>query len=109
MMISKGLFLFLSFLLVSCVTGEAVKTIPQDQGSIEVYFCPQEECEQELLSLLDSAQQSIHCALYDIGLKTVQEKLREKEKTIEVQVVTDSDYLKKFNHDFVKADTYGLM
>ena len=81
----------------------------QDSGSIEVYFCPEQECEEKLLSFLDSAQESMHCALFDIGLASVQKKLDEKEKKIEVLIITDNDYVKKFDRPFVKADTYGLM
>ena len=108
-LISMLLILFL--VLTSCSTGKTitVKKVVTDQGSIEVFFCPQDKCEEELISFLDSAEKSIHCALYDIGLQSVQEKLLEKQKEIEVQVVTDNDYLKKFNHPFVKADSYGLM
>lgn len=99
-------------LLVSgCSTGKSsvTDTYTQDQGTIKVYFCPQEDCEHAFLSFLDSAEQSIHCALFDVGLTSVQEKLLDKEKKIEVTVVTDDDYLKKFNHSFVKTDSHGLM
>ncbi|MBI2146710.1 DUF1669 domain-containing protein [Candidatus Woesearchaeota archaeon] len=33
----------------------------------------------------------------------------DKDKTIEVKIITDNDYLDKFNRSFVRADTYGLM
>ncbi len=102
----------LTLLLSGCSTGKGIanaETYLQDQGTIEVYFCPREDCEGVLISFLDSAEQSIHCALFDVGLKSVQEKLLEKEKSIEVLIATDNDYLKKFNHPFVKADSYGLM
>jgi len=102
----------ISLLLSGCSTGKGIanpETYLQDQGTIELYFCPQEDCEGALVSFLDSAEQSIHCALFDIGLKSIQEKLREKQKVMEVQIVTDNDYLKKFDHPFVKADSYGLM
>lgn len=103
--------LLVILLLSGCSTGRGIitDTYAQDQGSIEVYFCPQEECETALVSFLDSAEQSIHCALFDIGLKSVQEKLLEQEQNIEVKIITDDDYLKKFNHPFVKADRHGLM
>ena len=102
----------LTLLLSSCSTGKGIantKTYLQDQGTMELYFCPDENCEGALVSFLDSAEQSIHCALFDIGLKSVQEKLLQKQQEIEVLIVTDNDYLKKFNHHFVKADSYGLM
>lgn len=105
-------FLIAVLLFVSSCTSSA-NTIEQqaavDQGNINVFFCPSENCESALLEFLDSAEHSIHCALFDIGLTSVQEKLLEKEKEIEVMVVTDDDYLKKFNHPFVKPDSHGLM
>lgn len=98
-------------LLTSCTTDKSIQSndIPEEQGSMEVFFCPQQECEEQLVSFLDSAQESIHCAFFDLGLPSVQQTLLEKEKEIEVKVVTDNDYLKKFNHDFVKADKSSLM
>jgi len=104
--------LIAALLLSGCSTGKAVEQpsdFVTDSGKISLYFCPQQQCEEQLLQFLDSAQKSIHCALFDIGLPSVQEKLREKRKVMEVQIVTDNDYLKKFNHPFVKADSYGLM
>ena len=98
-------------LFSGCSTGKGVATDPylQDEGTIDLYFCPHQDCEEALVSFLDSAEHSIHCALFDIGLPAVQDTLLEKSKQLEVQVVTDNDYLKKFNHPFVKADSYGLM
>ncbi len=103
--------LFLILLLTGCSTGKAVAgdTFIADSGDINLYFCPQQQCEEHLLQFLDSAQESIHCAFYDIGLPSVQKKIVEKEAKIEVEIVTDSDYIKKFNHPFVKKDSYGLM
>ena len=98
-------------LLSGCSVGKgtSIEIYTQDQGTIEVYFCPQESCEEKILSFLDSAKSSIHCALFDIGLESVKEELRKKEKQIEVKVVTDDQYLKKIKYPFVKADTFGLM
>ncbi|MBI2125409.1 hypothetical protein HYU08_02535 [Candidatus Woesearchaeota archaeon] len=103
--------IMLSILLLSgCSAREfPTNTVVQDQGTIELYFCPQEECEENFISFLDSAEKSIHCALFDIGLPSVQQTLLQKEKELEVQIVTDDDYLKKFDHPFVKADSYSLM
>ncbi len=81
----------------------------QDSGSMDVYFCPRENCETALIEFLDSAAESIHCALFDVGLPSVQQTLLAKSQAMEVQVVTDNDYLYKFNHSFVKADSWGLM
>lgn len=81
----------------------------QDNGDVQLYFCPQEECEEALVQFLQSAQESIHCALFEINLASIQEVLVQKQKVMEVKVVTDNGYIDEFNHSFVKADRSGLM
>ncbi|MEK6969810.1 MAG: phospholipase D-like domain-containing protein [Nanoarchaeota archaeon] len=82
-----------------------------DEGNIQIFFCPRENCETAFVKFLDSAETSIHCALFDVGLDSVQKKLLEKaeQESLEVQIVTDDQYLKKFDYPFVKADSGGLM
>lgn len=96
---------------LSVFTGATTVTnsFVQDRGDIQVYFCPHDDCEGALVSFLQSAQKSIDCALYEINLPGVQETLLEKSQEMPVRVVTDNDYLKKFNHSFVKIDKSGLM
>ena len=79
-----------------------------DSGDIQVFFCPQDKCEQALVDFISSAKTTIHCALFDIGLESVKKVLDNKEKDIEVKVVTDDHYLKKYNRTWVKADRSGL-
>ena len=90
-------------------TVAAVHSYLQDSGNLSLYFCPREDCETQFVQFLDTAQHSLHCALYEIDLPSVQQKLLAKTQVIEVQVVTDDDYLQEFNHSFVKADSFGLM
>jgi phosphatidylserine/phosphatidylglycerophosphate/cardiolipin synthase-like enzyme len=85
-----------------------LKTFINDQGEIKLYFCPQDNCEDALVNFIDSAKKSIHCALFDIGLESVQNVLDKKIKEIEVKIVTDNDYVHKFNRSFVKVDSWGL-
>ncbi len=106
-----GLLILLLFSLSCTLSGKPtlIDSYIKDTGSLEVHFCPQEDCESQLVNFLDSAQQSIHCALFEINLPAVQSKLLEKGGLIDVKIVTDDQYLKKFNHSFVKADNWGLM
>ena len=108
----KYLLLSLLIFLTSCtpnLTGNTVLSLVQDQGDIELYFCPQDDCEQELTDFIDSAQESIHCAFFEVDLDKVRNKLLEKQKYLDVKVITDQDYLYEFDHDFVKVDSWGLM
>lgn len=88
---------------------DSINSFVSDHGNIQLYFCPQDDCGTAFISFLDSAQQSLRCALYEIDLPSVQQKLLQKQKTIDVKIVTDDEYLKQFNHSFVKADSWGLM
>lgn len=86
-----------------------VETFLQDRGEIDLYFCPGTECEEALLRLLDSAERSIHCAFFELDLEKLQQKILEKQKNLDVRIITDEQYLYEFNHSFVRTDTYGLM
>lgn len=115
-LISLVILIILAALLYNAInlptiTGAVVSvdSYIQDEGNISLFFCPKEDCETNLVNLIESAEKTIHCALYEINLPSVQKILLEKSKKIEVQIVTDNDYLKKFNHSFVKADRGGLM
>jgi len=107
------LLLILILSLTSCsnqLTGSSIiEYYVQDNGKIEVYFCPQDECEKKLVDLLNSAQESINCALFELRLESVKEKLIEKSQQIEVKVITDNLNLEDFNHSFVRVDKWGLM
>ena len=81
----------------------------EEQGSIDLYFCPEDNCEQQLITFLESAQKSIHCALFEVELEKLKEVLLKKAKTMDVKVVTDDQYSKQFLQSFVKADKSGLM
>ncbi len=112
----SGLFYYLDLDLLSnekitsgAITKSNIESILLDNGNIELFFCPRDDCENNLVAFLDSAKESIHCALFDIGLESVQDKLLEKEKQMEVLIVTDDHYLKKFDHHFVRTDRSGLM
>jgi phosphatidylserine/phosphatidylglycerophosphate/cardiolipin synthase-like enzyme len=99
----------LNSLTSATITESKIETQIQDSGNIEVYFCPQEDCELALVNFIDSAQESVHCAFFEVDLDKVRDKLLEKEKEIEVQIITDKDYLYEFDHSFVKVDAWGLM
>ena len=65
------------FLAVLIVAGFLVSedNDPIEEGTIDLYFCPQDNCEQQFIAFLDSAQESIHCALFEVELESLKEKL----------------------------------
>ncbi len=128
-LIILSLLLFIAALIaitkssLAPTSAATVNSYLPSPGHIKLYFCPRDNCEQVLVDFINSAQFSLHCAFYDIGLEPVQKTLLEKSKQsstidvnstdvnskIDVRIVTDNDYLHKFNHSFVKADKWGLM
>lgn len=77
----------------------------------EVLFCPADGCETRLRTLIESANVSIHCALYDVELEGIVDALKAKAKDIDVQLVTDKDNTKHlYGIDYVSnIGTHQLM
>ena len=53
------------------ITGKQVKdAIPNEKNNpIEVYFCPQDNCGNVLISLINASSKSAHCAFFDIDIE----------------------------------------
>jgi phosphatidylserine/phosphatidylglycerophosphate/cardiolipin synthase-like enzyme len=82
-----------------------VKTIIKDSGSIDVYFCPHDNCTDALAGFLDSAEESIDCAFYELNLEKVIDVLKQKSKLISVRLVIDGDNAEEANNlSFVKYE-----
>lgn len=99
----------LGSLTSNLVAENKIDSFVADEGNLQVYFCPREDCAGALVGFIDTAQEYVHCALFEIDHPLIQEELLKKSKEVEVQIVTDNNYLKEFNHSFVQADSYGLM
>jgi phosphatidylserine/phosphatidylglycerophosphate/cardiolipin synthase-like enzyme len=64
-------------------------TVVEDNGTLTVFFCPHDDCEQQMRERMNAAQQSIHCAFYDFNLPSLERVLDEKSNQIDVKVVMD--------------------
>jgi len=92
------------------VSGDDVTPLISGSGAIQVYFCPHQDCEGALVNVLDSAEETIHCASYELSLESIQDKLLEKrDEGLEVDIIIDDNYLKKFNYSFIRTDGWGQM
>ena len=110
MAINKILAFVVLILLVGCsdieVTGESVKdVIPSENGKIDVYFCPIDDCEQVLIDVIDSAKESVHCALFDLDLKELIKVIGAKSHDVEVKLVVDNEYYGEIIGPGVRQDT----
>jgi len=59
----------------------------------EVYFCPEDNCEEKLITLINSAKKTIDCAVYDLTLDAVTDALISSnlEKNVKVRFVSDAE------------------
>jgi len=81
----------------------------EDKGTLQFYFCPKDNCEKVLLDVLQTAQSSIHCAIYDLDLQSLKQLFQTKATQMDVEIVMDDGYVKKFNTEFTHADKQGEM
>lgn len=111
MAINKILVLGFFLLLVGCyrvdVVGRVVEdTIPSEiNKNIEVYFCPQDDCEQVMIDLIDSARKTVYCALFDIDLRDLIEVIGKKSRSVDVKLVVDDENYGEIIGPRVKQDT----
>lgn len=77
----------------------------------ELYFCPHDSCEMRLATVLENANVSIHCAIYDVELPEIIDILKDKKNEIDVKLVTDKDNTKHLEGiEYVtNAGTHQLM
>ena len=94
------------------ITGNLVQQVPYENSSdTQLYFCPQDNCADKLITWIDIAEESVDCALFDIGLDELKNELIKKNKEVPVRVVVDNNYYEKVKElDFVRNDSkQGLM
>lgn len=89
------MFAALSFLIIisSCtITSNVVR---EEDSEIEVFFCPQDMCQEKLLSLI-AGSTDIRCAFYDLNLPDVIAALKQKNADVMVEDSTEIPGFKTF-------------
>ena len=79
--------------------------IPQEDGDIEVLFCQTSNCTLAALNFMDTADKYLYCALYDLDLKELINKLLEKSTNTDVKLYTDNANF--INLSFERTDKIG--
>ncbi|MFP4403677.1 MAG: phospholipase D-like domain-containing protein [Candidatus Woesearchaeota archaeon] len=59
----------------------------------KAYYCPKDDCMQVFINNINSANETIHCAFYDLQLKKLINAF--SNTTINTQIIIDSEYYKK--------------
>ncbi len=88
------LILFLFLFLISCSNilnkiSVNSKDIYEPNINLNAYFCPRDNCAAIIKNLVDNAESSVHCALYDLDLKELITAIAKKSKKADVKIVID--------------------
>ncbi|NQV08508.1 hypothetical protein HQ529_01500 [Candidatus Woesearchaeota archaeon] len=97
--------IILLLLLFTGCTSNVVKENIVENVKIEVYFCPEDDCERILFNFLNSSEKSIHCALYDLDLDKIIKLLEEKQAKL---IIDDNNY-QNFSFDVKKDSSSRVM
>ena len=78
-----------------------------------VYFCPEDDCAGAMLNVINSANEFVHCAFYDLDLEELVSSF-DNLANIDVKIIVDEDNFKEVkgkigNSRLTKATGYGLM
>ncbi|MEK6868131.1 MAG: phospholipase D-like domain-containing protein, partial [Nanoarchaeota archaeon] len=103
------LIMYLIFFFVQKVkqTQDNAAEIPKEEGEINIYFCPGDACEQELLNKINQSTTTIHCAFYNLNVGSIISLLEEKSSVgVDVKLIIEKDNSDATEHlEFVKYDT----
>jgi len=78
--------------------SEQTLDIPKEEGKILTYFCPDDNCMENLIYLINNSEK-IHCALFDLDLEPLIKILKEKDAKV---VVDNNNYAEEL--DFARQD-----
>ena len=75
------------------LTENPIKTkeVNENNININVYFCPEDDCEKIIINTINNAQNTVYCAFYDLDLKDLITTLAKKSQNVDVKVVIDKN------------------
>jgi len=91
----KILIILITLFLTACAPVQKTRIISavKENGSIAVYFCPQDNCQQQLINLINSANKSVRCAFYKLELPEIIKVLKGKNAEIIMDIDRNSSAL----------------
>ena len=82
------------FILVSGCSINAnviLEEIPEESIQVSAYFCPRDSCENVTINSIKNAQNSLHCAFFDIDSKNIINAISKKSHSADVKVIVDKN------------------
>jgi len=96
--------IFILLLLTAC-SVQNIKEIPSENGTIEVYFCPRDNCSAVLENLVLQSKK-VDCAVFELNLPNVINALEKTESRI---VVDQTNYDEVYYLPFAKTNKKGQL
>ena len=104
----KLLFLIIFlFIFNGCsMPNDINKEVPKETNLDPIIlFCPQDNCEKNLIAFINLSKKSIHCAFYDLKLEDVINILASKSKDVDVKIVLEkNNYKNQITGPGIKMD-----
>jgi phosphatidylserine/phosphatidylglycerophosphate/cardiolipin synthase-like enzyme len=99
--------LTLIILLLGCSheISEEKKISSERAPEPKMFFCPHDDCEKPLITLIQSAKESVHCAFFDIDLPNLTKALYAKSETHDIKLVVDDENKVTMQGKNVRKDT----
>ncbi|MFH0867856.1 MAG: phospholipase D-like domain-containing protein [Candidatus Woesearchaeota archaeon] len=91
----KYIALLVVVLLISGCNNALTGNVASDHDLYEtgigigVYFCPEDDCDKIIETVVDNAEISVHCAFFDLDLKDLIKKIAAKSYNADVKVIVD--------------------
>jgi phosphatidylserine/phosphatidylglycerophosphate/cardiolipin synthase-like enzyme len=101
----KNAFIFILIFLTGCTATITSNVIKEYGPEPAVFFCPRDNCELQLINLIDSAKERVHCAFYDLDLENLINSLNNSAADVRL-VLDDRNFI---NLSSKKDWSYGLM
>ena len=90
MKLKSDLFLLIVLIAAIAVYFSQTQIATQKQFAEQAFFCPEDNCAQQLIEKINASNKSIHAAVYSFTSKEIADAMIEaKKRGVEVKIVTD--------------------